>query len=246
MIDSRRSTEDIEKMIDSRRSTEDDRHWHKRHNARNATYYLKEAVEGLTNGTATVDGAMSKCATGFKEAFKASSDTLSVNNGLLVAELKIISLIMSNLTKPEAAILWCLQSLQELHNLVAVRGLFSHLENEDAAKSVLKMNKILFKFVQEFFRPPPTVEEWPATIELPSGRICNPLFDAQFLDEGLMHAEKAVLRKTKLGIGEVGNKVQDPVTNVAEYSFTISESCEQTPDNRLIIVFQLKFEALLS
>ena len=214
-------------------ASEDDPCWHTRNNVRNAIFYLDKAVLELVNHSVHLGESMEQCAIVIEEASQASSQHLSINNGVLVAELQIVSQIMSNLTKPEDAIPWCLQLLQKLHDLPAIQKVFSSLGGEETdsvmfiAKSVFKMNRVLFEFVQAFFRPPPTVEEWPVTIQLLDKSIYNPL-----IENKLMDTEKVVSRVTKLNIPEVDNRVQNPVTFVAGYSFMITESCAQTDDNR--------------
>ena len=213
---------------------------------RSTIFYLKNAVSGPVNCTIDLEKAMTECTMAVKETSRASLDVSSMKGRLLVAELGIMSQIMSNLTKPEDAIPCSLQFLQELHELREVQDVFSILDLEGpnansvlfytnlvSAKPVFKINRVLFEFVQAFLRPPPTVEEWPATIQLSNERNYNPLFDGQLLNERLMRTEKAVLRKVKFDpCGEVCNKVQSPVTDVAGYSVMITESCEETPDNR--------------
>ena len=204
-----------------------------RHNLSSTIFYLKKAVSLLIKNTIDLKEAMKQCGLAIKEASQAFSERLSIKNVVLVAKLQIISQIISNLTKPEAAILWCLRSLQELHDIPAVQKVFSSLGGDETdffmflAKSVFKMDKILFEFVQAFFRPPPIVEEWPVTIQLLDESIYNPL-----IDKRLMDAEKMLSRETKSDIREVDKRDQNPVTDVGGYSYMITEICGQTDDNR--------------
>ena len=219
-------------------ASEDDLGWHIRSNVRSTIFYLKKAISWLLNITSDLEKAMKQCAFAIKEASEAFSKCSSIENALLVAKLQIISQIMSNLTKPEAAIPWCLQSLQKLHDLPAVRAVFSSLNYEETdpdvflTNSVFKMNKIMFEFVQAFFRPPPTVEEWPVTIQLLNNSTYYPL-----IGKRNMHAEKVVFPKTKIDVHEVDDRLQNPVTNVAGYSYMITECCGQTVNNRYRIFF---------
>ena len=212
-------------------ASEGDPGWHTRHNLGSTNFFLKKVVSLLIRSTIDLEQAMMQCEPAIQEASRAFWECLS--NGVLVAKLKIISQIMSNLTKPEAAILWCLQSLKELHDIPAVQKVFSSLGGEETdsfmffAKSVFKMDKILFEFVQAFFRPPPTVEEWPVTIQLLDESIYNPL-----IDKRLMDTEKMLSRETKSEIHEVDRRAQNPVTDVAGYSYMITEICGQIADNR--------------
>ena len=224
---------EIQRFLRDIEASEDDPGWHTRHNLRGTIFYLKKAVLLLIKSTTDLKKAMTQCVLAIKEASRAFSKSLSIENGVLVAKLRIISQIMSNLTKPEAAIPWCLQTLQELHDLPAVQKVFSSLGGEETdsvmffPNYVFKINKILFEFVQAFFRPPPTVEEWPVTIQLLDESIYNPL-----IDKRLMDAEKMLPRETKSDIHEVDKGAQNPVTDVAGYSYMITEICGQIADNR--------------
>ena len=212
--------------------------------------FLKSAVDWLKNWSIQADDdqykwkqSMTTCELAFEKANNAFCNRPSyMPDKIFAAELKIISKILLNLTKPEAAVVCCLQSLQELHDLRAIRKVFLLLDRKEAktnileqdasfAKSVLKINKILFEFVRVFFKSPPTVEEWPATINTMDGQIYNPLIDGRWLDGRLMDARMAVSSEINLGIGEVDSKVKGPVTDVAGYSVPIIESIGQT-DNR--------------
>ena len=199
--------------------------------------YLRRAVDWLKNWSIqAVDDqyelqqSMTTYEFAFKEADEAFCNESSyMADKILAVKLKIMSKILSNLTKPETAVVYCLQSLQELHDLHTIRRVFSSLNSKEAkttffeqnpfGKSVLKINKILFEFVRVFFKSPPTVEEWPATISTTDKQIFNPLIAVRLVEERLMDADMAVS-------GEV---VED--SDVAGYSVPIIESSGQT-DNR--------------
>ena len=229
----------IQRYLDNIKVTGGDRDYDRHSYVRRAIFYLKKAVSGLINGTIGLKRAMEECSIAFKEAFEAFSRGLSTKDSLLVAELKIIALIMSKLAKPEVAIPRCLQSLQELHDLPGVQEVFSSLnfspdwEETDSvlvmifAKSVFKINKILFELAQAFFKPPPTIEEWPVTIQLLDKSIYNPLIDKRLMDTG-----KVLSRETKSDIHEVDNRIQNPSTDFSGYGFMITENCKQTHDIR--------------
>jgi hypothetical protein len=209
--------------------------------------YLKWAVSWLINWSIQADDnnynlnqSITTSEMAFKEAFEAFSKESCIADKILAGKLMIVSVIFSNLTKPEAAVLRCLQSLQELHDLDTIREEFFFLDREETkttylekeesfeiAKSVIKINKILFEFVRMFFKPPPTVEEWPATIKLMGEQIYNPLI--QLSEERLIDTGMAV---NLHDIVEDDNKVKDPITDVTE--FGVIESSGQTPDNRYI------------
>jgi hypothetical protein len=177
----------------------------------------------------------------FKEASEAfSSESCRADDTVFAAKLIIISAILSNLTKPEAAVLRCLQSLQKLHELDTIRKVFSFLDREETktayfkymdsveiAESVVVINKILFEFVGMFFKPPPTVKEWPATIQLDE-KIYNPLIDGR-LFEGYAYEF--------LDVREDNNKIKDPITDSTEYSVPIIKSNGETAGNRYRVLF---------
>ena len=220
--------------------SEDGPSWRTRRDVRITIFYLKEVVSRLLDSSIGLAQVMTVCADATKELSRAFLHCVSIENGVLVAKLKIISQIISNLTKAQAAIPCSLQSLQKLHDLPAVQKVFTSLnsflgsEETDSvvffAKSIFKINKILFEFVQAFFRPPPTIEEWPVTIQLQDKSIYNPLTDKRLMD-----AEKGVSRETKSHIHEVDNDVQHPVTDVAVYSYMIVEICGQTADSSITV-----------
>jgi hypothetical protein len=187
----------------------------------------------------------------FKEALGAFSKESCIADKVLAAELMIISAILANLTKPEAAVLCCLQSLQELHDLDTIQKVFSFLETGETkttsfeqvqelaeiAESVLKINKILFEFVGMFFKPPPTVKEWPATIQLDE-QVYNPLTDGRQFEDRLIDTGVAVSGSVNLDIGEDDNKDKDPITDATtEYSVPIIKSDGETADNRYTVLF---------
>ena len=214
--------------------------------------YLKWAVSWLKPWSIRADDnnynlnqSITTSEMAFKEAFEAFSKESCLADKILAAKLMIISAILSKLTKPEAAVLRCLQSLQELHDLHTIRKVFSSLdrgetkttylkkeESVEIVKSVLKINKILFEFVGMFFKPPPTVKEWPATIQLDE-QIYNPLIDGRLFEDSLIDTGVAVSGSVNLDIGEDDNKVKDPITDATEYSVPIIESA----DNRYRVLF---------
>jgi hypothetical protein len=190
-------------------------------------WYLKSAVSRLRDCCIEDDGDKNKldeseteCELAFSKANEAFSDKLSVTDKILVAKLKIMSQIVLNLTTPEAAVAGSLQSLQELHDLQIVRTVFSSPRlSSDFYRSVIEINKILFEFVRPLSESPLTVEEWPATIQLQDEGTCNPLNE---LFHDTWRRNPKAFR----------SQVQNLATDVAGYSFTITECCGKTPDNR--------------
>ena len=108
----------------------------------------------------------------------------------LAVKLVIIIIILQNLTKPEDAVLYCLQWLQKLHEVYSLL-VKERDESFKFTEFVLNINKNLFQFVRMFSKPPPTAQEWPGTIKL-VGQIYNPLIDVQYLKQRLIEADKAV------------------------------------------------------
>jgi hypothetical protein len=207
--------------------------------------YLRWAVSRADDNNYNLNQSTTTSEMAFKEAFEAFSNESCLADKIVAAKLMIISAILSKLTKPEAAVLRCLQSLQELHDLHTIRKVFSSLdrgetkttylkkeESVEIVKSVLKINKILFEFVGMFFKPPPTVKEWPATIQLDE-RIYNPLIDGRLFEDSLIDTGVAVSGSVTSDIGEDDNKVKDPITDATEYSVPIIESV----DNRYRVLF---------
>ena len=153
----------------------------------------------------------------------------------LAGKVVIISKILQNLTKPEDAVLYSLHWLQKLHGVYSLlvkerETIFlERNESRDVTECILIINMLLFQFVQMFLKPPPTVEEWPATIEIYE-KIYNPLIDGQLLKEMVIGGGKAVSTGIKLDIGRVDIRVENPITNVEVYDARIIE----TPGNRYL------------
>ena len=172
------------------------------------------------------------------------NQSLPTVDRFLAGKLVIISKILQNLTKPEDAVLHCLQWLQKLHGvyslLVQERKTLFLMRNEscDITECILTINKLLFQFVRMFLKPPPTIEEWPATIQL-GEHIYNPLIDGQLLKEKLIGGGKVVSSRVKLDVGRTGSKEEDPVTaDVEEYDARIIEAL----GDRYIFVVSIFFK----
>ena len=150
----------------------------------------------------------------------------------LAGKVVIISKIIQKLTKPEDAVLYCLQWLQKLHGVYSLlvketKTIFlKRNESRDVTECILNINKHLFQFVRMFLKPPPTVEEWAATIQIYE-KIYNPLIDGQLLKERVIGCGKAVSTGVKLDIGRVNSRVENPVTDVEVYDARIIETCNR-------------------
>ena len=159
---------------------------------------------------------------------------------ILAVKLIIISKILQHLTKPEDAVLYCLQWLQKLNEVHSLPV----SESYKVAESILNVNQVLFQFVRMFLKPPPSTKEWPVTIQL-HGRIYNPLIDGELLKERLTGGSKVVPSPVKSDLGCVGSKEEDPVTDVEEYDAQIMEGLS---DRYIDVVFfvNLIYFALVS
>ena len=123
------------------------------------------------------------------EAF--CNEALKIEDRIFAAKLRVVSEILENLESPKTAITGCLSFLRDLHNLPAIREIFSVYLNggvksllgkeERAAnvKSVMMINSVLFQFTLKFGGKLTDRLIWPAgTIELPD-RSFNPVLEWQ-------------------------------------------------------------------
>ena len=153
----------------------------------------------------------------------------------LAGKVVIISKILQNLTKPEHAVFYCLHWLQKLHGVYSLlvkerETIFlERNKSRDVLEYILNLNKLLFQFARIFLKPPPTVEEWPATIQIYE-KIYNPLIDGQLLKERVIGDGKAVSTGVELDIGRVNSRVENAITDVEVYDARIIE----TPGNRYL------------
>ena len=147
----------------------------------------------------------------------------------LAGKVVIISKILQKLTKPEDAVFSCLHWLQELHGVYSLlvkerkTVLLKRNESCDVTECILNFNKLLFQFVRMFLKPPPTVEEWPVTIQIYE-KVYNPLIDEQLLKERVIGGGKAVSTGVKLDIGHVNSGVENPGPDVEVYDSRIIET----------------------
>ena len=123
------------------------------------------------------------------EAF--CNEALKIEDRIFAAKLRVVSEILENLESPKTAITGCLSFLRDLHNLPAIREIFSVYLNggvksllgkeERAAnvKSVMMINSVLFHFTWKFDSKRSDRLNWSArTIELPD-RSFNPVLEWQ-------------------------------------------------------------------
>jgi hypothetical protein len=98
------------------------------------------------------------------EAF--CNEALSIEDRIQASQLRMMARILENLEDPEASAIDCLQYLKQLHDIGAIREMFSVLINGGMksrfnktkrlknATSVQVMNQILFEFVRKFTKQP--------------------------------------------------------------------------------------------
>ena len=123
------------------------------------------------------------------EAF--CNEALKIEDRIFAVKLRVVSEILENLESPKTAITGCLPFLRDLHDLRAIREIFSVYVNggvksllgkeERAAnvKSVIMINSVLFQFMLKFGGKLTDRLIWPAgTIEL-SDRSFNPVLEWQ-------------------------------------------------------------------
>ena len=152
-----------------------------------------------------------------REAFLNKSSPTT--DRVLAVKLVIILEILQNLTKPEDAVLHCLQWLQKLHEVYSLL-VKERDESFKFTEFVLNINRNLFQFVRMFSKPPPAAQEWPGTIKL-GEQTYNPLIDEQYLKQRLIEADKAV---SSTEILDFENDVMDAVTDLKERSIPIIET----------------------
>ncbi|XP_028406175.1 uncharacterized protein LOC114528697 [Dendronephthya gigantea] len=103
----------------------------------------------------------------FKDARKTAAtafwnESLSIEDRIFAAKLRIVSEILEHLDSPEIAITGCLSFLKKLHSLPAIQEIFSvylnggvksllnKTQRVENVKSVMLMNYVLFQYVWKF------------------------------------------------------------------------------------------------
>ena len=130
----------------------------------------------------------------FKDARKRATDAfcneaLNVQDRIFAAKLRVVSEILECLDNPDTAITSCLLFLEKLHDLPAVReifsvylgggvkSIFSKAERVENVKSVMMINYVLYQFVSKFSSQYCSALAWP-TIQL-YDRSFNPIMNWQ-------------------------------------------------------------------
>ena len=130
-----------------------------------------------------------------KERFKRSrekatdafcNEALSIQDRIFAAKLRVVSEILECLDSPDTAVTSCLLFLKQLHDLSAVREIFSvylgggvksifgKTERVENVKSIMMINYVLYQFVQKFSSKYYGEFNWPI-IQL-NDRTFNPIW----------------------------------------------------------------------
>jgi hypothetical protein len=135
----------------------------------------------------------------FEEARKTAThafcnEALNIQDRIFAAKLRVVSEILECLDNPNTAITSCLLFLEKLHDLPAVReifsvylgggikSIFSKTERVENVKSVMMINYVLYQFVSKFSNKYCSAFAWP-TIQLPD-RSFNPICNWRELSTG--------------------------------------------------------------
>ena len=127
----------------------------------------------------------------FKDARKKATDAfcdeaLSIQDRIFATKLRVVAQILECLERPDTAVTSCVFFLQELHDLAAVREIFSvylgggvksilgKTERVENVKSIMMINYVLYQFVQKFSSQDYLECNWPI-IQL-TERTFNPIW----------------------------------------------------------------------
>ena len=134
------------------------------------------------------------------EAF--CNEALNIQDRIFAAKLRVVSEILECLDNPATAVTSCLWFLENLHDLLAVREIFSvylggglksffnKTERVENVKSVMMINCVLYQFVSKFSSKYCSALAWP-TVEL-SARSFYPIFSWQEVSTILSWGEELI------------------------------------------------------
>ena len=128
----------------------------------------------------------------FKDARKQAThafcdEALSIQDRIFATKLRVVAQILECLERPDTAVTSCVFFLEELHNLPAVREIFSvylgggvksiigKTERVEDVKSIMMINYVLYQFVQKFSSQNYGEFNWPI-IQL-NDRNFNPIWN---------------------------------------------------------------------
>ena len=115
------------------------------------------------------------------------NEALSIQDRIFAAKLRVVSEILECLDNPDTAVTSCLLFLEQLHDLSAVREIFSvylgrgvksilgKTERAENVKSIMMINYVLYQFVQKFSSKNYYELNWPI-IQL-NDRSFNPIWN---------------------------------------------------------------------
>ncbi|XP_028398817.1 uncharacterized protein LOC114522346 [Dendronephthya gigantea] len=179
----------------------------------------------------------------FESARIPSVESLTMADQIISTKLRITSEILRNLALPSAAVLGCLNLLQELHDQQEVQTALSFVANGKAVSiherahfenviSIFKLNKILYDFTLTFAKSPPFAEDWPATIKL-AERTYNPLTQKRWLKEQL---EASSITMRLIGLIDIESQTQVIHDHAARYNGPVIESSGMSRNNSSITI----------
>ena len=149
---------------------------------------INEVIAALINAITSLKIRSKECFKSAIESFKLArekateafcNEALSIEDRIQASQLRMMTRILENLEDPEAAASDCLQYLKQLHDIGAIREIFSVLINGgmksrfnktkrlNNASSVQVMNQILFEFVIKFTAEQPLLTRmfgWPTIL----------------------------------------------------------------------------------
>ena len=178
------------------RSTQEDRYESSAMSSDAASARLNETLE-LTRAVENIKcrGEYKFAKERFKDARRKATEAffneaLKIEDRIFAAKLRIASEILENLESPKIAVTGCLSFLRDVHNLPAIREIFSvylnggiksllgKQERAENVKSVMMINSALFQFLLKFGSKRTDRLNWPAgTIELADRCSFNPILE---------------------------------------------------------------------
>ena len=152
----------------------------------NDALQLSQAMEKLKIASNQFEFAKER----FKDARKQATlafcnEALSIEDRIFAAKLRVVSEILEYLSSPNTAVVGCFSLLEELHDLPAVREIFSvylgggvksifgKTERLENVKSIMMINYVLYQFILKFSNKYYSALEW-TTIQL-SNATFNPI-----------------------------------------------------------------------
>ena len=114
------------------------------------------------------------------------NEALNMQDRIFAAKLRVVSEILECLDSPDTAVTSCLLFLEQLHDLSAVREMFSvylgggvksilgKTERVENIKSIMMINYVLYQFVPKFSSKYYAAFNWPV-IQLNDGTQFNPI-----------------------------------------------------------------------